>query len=93
MITKLRNLDPINVIRLVRVRSVVIDVGAELDVVIQISADEVNSLVDLHRLRELSVGFQVPGFVGRVLQDHIRFGVLEMKVRVIVIRIVTRSYT
>merc|ERR1719468_1448871 len=48
----------------------------ELDVVIQISSDKVDRLIDLDGLWELAVRLEVSGLVRRVLLDHVSLSVL-----------------
>jgi hypothetical protein len=71
-------LNSVNVVRFITgARVVTVAITAELDVIVQVAPDEVHRLVDLDRLWEFSVGFQVSRFICRVLQDDIRFGILK----------------
>lgn len=69
-------LDSINVVSIVRAGSVRVNV-VELDVVVEISANKVDCLVDLDGLWELAVRLQVARLVRRVLEDHVSLRVLR----------------
>ena len=71
------DLNSINVINIVSgARVVTINITPELNVIVKVTTNEIHCLVDLDRLGKLAVGFQVPGFISRVLENHISFGVL-----------------
>ena len=55
------SLDIVYVVPAVAVVAPAAHVVAKLDIVVQVAADKVHGLVDLHGLGELAVGLQVPG--------------------------------
>jgi len=68
-------LNSVNVISVITAGVVAVDI-IELDVVIQISSNKVDRLIDLDGLGELAIGLEVSGLVRRVLLDHVSLGVL-----------------
>ena len=74
----LRHLYSVNVIAIIGAGSIGVNI-VKLNVIVSFSS-KLDGLVDLDRLGELAVGLQVPRLVCRVLQDHVRLGVLQSKV-------------
>ena len=72
---QIKRLNSVNVIRVITAGVVAVDI-IELDVVIQISSDKVDRLIDLDGLWKLAIGLEVSGLVRRVLLDHVSLGVL-----------------
>ena len=72
---QIKRLNSVNVIRVITAGVVAVDI-IELDVVIQISSDKVDRLIDLDGLWKLAIGLEVSGLVCRVLLDHVSLGVL-----------------
>ena len=72
---QIKRLNSVNVIRVITAGVVAVDI-IELDVVIQISSDKVDRLIDLDGLWKLAIGLEVSGLVRRVLLDHVSLGIL-----------------
>merc|ERR1712029_1328790 len=48
----------------------------ELDVLVQVTANEINSVTDLDGFGKLAIGLEIPRFIGRIFLDHISFSIL-----------------
>jgi len=64
LLQKSLELYSINVVNIIpRARVIAVDVTPELDVIIEITPNEIHGFVDLNGLWKLSIGLQIPGFV------------------------------